>query len=59
MEVKCHATGDKAVVQFTPYSKARERYRELNGAVLDNKGEVREEGAGEGRYIRESVFVHA
>ena len=39
--VMCHATGEKAVVYFTPYSKAKERYRELNGTVLDDKGEVR------------------
>ena len=38
--MKCHATGDKAVVHFTPYSKAKERYRELNGVVLDSNGEV-------------------
>ena len=41
MVVTCHATGEKAVVQFNPYSKARERYRELNGSVVDEKGEVR------------------
>ena len=38
--MKCHNTGDEAIVSWTPYSKARERYRELNGKVLDNKGEV-------------------
>ena len=36
----CHNTGDKALVQWTPYSKAKERYRELNGRVVDSKGEV-------------------
>lgn len=40
VEVKCHSTGDKAVIHFTPYSKAKERYRELNGVVLDSKGET-------------------
>lgn len=40
MVVNCHNTGDKAVVQWTSYSKAKERYRELNGKVLDSKGEV-------------------
>ena len=40
MVVTCHATGEKAVVHFTPYNKAKERYRELNGSVLDSKGEV-------------------
>ena len=38
--VKCHQTGDEAVVTWSPHSKAKERYRELNGKVLDNKGEV-------------------
>ena len=53
MEVKCHATGEKAVVQFTPYSKAKERYRELNGTVLDNKGEVMREGGRESEWVGE------
>lgn len=38
--VTCHAMGERAVVQFSPYSKAKERYRELNGSVLDDKGEI-------------------
>ena len=38
--VTCHATGEKAVVHFNPYSKAKERYRELHGNVFDEKGEV-------------------
>lgn len=38
--IKCHNTGDQAVVQWIPYSKAKERYRELNGKVVDNMGEV-------------------
>lgn len=40
MVVHCHNTGDKAVILWTPYSKAKERYRELNGRVMDSKGEV-------------------
>ena len=40
MVVHCHNTGDKAHVQWTPYSKAKERYRELNGKVVDDKGEI-------------------
>ena len=40
MVVTCHATGEQAVVHFTPYNKAKERYRELNGSVCDDKGEV-------------------
>lgn len=40
MVVNCHSTGDKAVVNWVPYSKAKERYRELNGKVLDSNGEV-------------------
>ena len=40
MVVNCHATGDKAVVSWLLYSKAKERYRELNGKVLDKDGEV-------------------
>ena len=40
MVVRCHQTGDEAIVSWTPHSKAKERYRELNGKVLDNKGEV-------------------
>ena len=39
--VTCHSTGEKAVVHFVPYSKAKERYRELHGNVFDEKGEVR------------------
>ena len=38
--VTCHNTGDKASVQWLPYSKAKERYRELNGRVEDSKGEI-------------------
>jgi hypothetical protein len=38
--VTCHTTGEKAVVHFVPYSKAKERYRELHGNVFDDKGEV-------------------
>ena len=38
--VNCHNTGDKATIQWTPYSKAKERYRELNGKVVDSLGEV-------------------
>ena len=38
--MKCHQTGDQAVVTWSPHAKAKERYRELNGKVLDNKGEV-------------------
>lgn len=40
MVVKCHQTGDEAVVTWNPHAKAKERYRELNGKVLDSKGEV-------------------
>ncbi len=40
MVVNCHDTGDKAVINWVPYSKAKERYRELNGKVLDSNGEV-------------------
>ena len=40
MVVNCHNTGDKAVVTWTPYSKAKERYRELNGRVLNKQDEV-------------------
>ena len=40
MVVKCHQTGDQAIVTWSPHAKAKERYRELNGKVLDNKGEV-------------------
>lgn len=38
--VNCHNTGDKAVVTWSPYSKARQYYRELNGKVFDDKEEV-------------------
>lgn len=38
--VNCHNTGDKAVVTWTSYSKARARYRELNGKVVDSQDEV-------------------
>jgi hypothetical protein len=38
--VTCHNTGDKAMVQWSSYSKAKERYRELNGRVVDSLGEV-------------------
>jgi len=38
--VNCHNTGDKAMVSWVPYSKAKERYRELNGKVVDSKNEV-------------------
>ena len=31
MVVRCHQTGDEAVVTWLPYSKAKGRYRELNG----------------------------
>ena len=40
MVVNCHNTGDKALVVWTPYNKAKERYRELHGRVLDSMGEV-------------------
>ena len=40
MVVTCHNTGDKAVVSWVPYSKAKERYRELYGKVLDKDGEI-------------------
>ena len=40
MVVNCHNTGDKAVVTWTPYSKAKERYRELNGKVVNAQDEV-------------------
>ena len=38
--INCHTTKDKAVVSWVPYSKAKERYRELHGKVLDSQGEV-------------------
>ena len=38
--VNCHNTGDKAVVSWVAYSKAKERYRELNGQVFNSEGEV-------------------
>ena len=38
--VNNHNTGDKAIVTWEAYSKAKERYRELNGKVVDSKGEV-------------------
>lgn len=38
--VKCHQSGDKAVVNFTPYSRAKERYRELHGQVLNAQDKV-------------------
>lgn len=40
MVVNCHNTGDKAVVTWEGYSKAKERYRELNGKVLNSEGDV-------------------
>ena len=38
--INCHTTKDKAVVSWVPHSKAKERYRELHGKVLDSQGEV-------------------
>ena len=29
--VKCHQTGDQAIVTWMNYSKVKQRYRELNG----------------------------
>ncbi len=38
--VNCHNTGDKAVVSWIAYAKAKERYRELNGKVFNSEGEL-------------------
>ena len=40
MTIKCHQTHDEASVLWTSNSKTRERYRELNGKVVDSSGEV-------------------
>jgi len=38
--VNCHNTGDRAVVDWTPYSRAKQHYRELHGKVLNTDDEV-------------------
>lgn len=38
--INCHQTGEQAIVPWQNYAKVKQRYRELNGKVLDAKGEV-------------------
>lgn len=38
--IQSHQTGDQAFVDWVPYSKAKDKYRELNGEVVDSSGSV-------------------
>jgi hypothetical protein len=40
MEITCHQTGYKAIINFKPYSWSNKELHKLDGYIYDNKYEI-------------------